>query len=404
MPKLSNTRITKRLVDTIPPSSTIWDSEVRGFGLRCQVNERIYVLKCTIKKQRHFVTIGKHGSPWTVESARAEARRIQYALHRGENSSATQIVTVADLCDRYSKEYAPRKKPSSRKSDAGLIENHVRPLLGRKSVRTVTRRDIEDLHNAIHRGKTAPLDPKAKQMQQRGGQPVRGGPGVANRCLTLLSKLFNLAEEWGIRPDNSNPVRHVKHFPEKGRERFLRPDEIGRLGAVLAASEENTFALAAIRLLILTGARLGEILTLRWEWVDLERGLLQLPDSKTGKKVVHLSQPAIAIFRSLPRLTNNQHVIVGARTGGRLVNLQKPWKRICNAAALTEVRLHDLRHTFASFAVGGGLSLPIIGALLSHGSTQTTERYAHFQRDQIHEAGELVGETLGALLSGGVRS
>jgi len=190
----------------------------------------------------------------------------------------------------------------------------------------------------------------------------------------------------------------VEKYRERKVERFLSAEEIARLGNALASAEqdgsESPFAIAAIRLLIFTGARLGEILTLEWEHVNLSDRVLELPDSKTGRKRIYLNPPALDVLMQLPRFNSNPYVIVGRRTGCHLVNLQKPWQRIRHAAALDGVRVHDLRHSFASIAVSSGLTLPLIGKLLGHSKSVTTERYAHLADDPLRAANELVGQRL----------
>jgi integrase len=217
--------------------------------------------------------------------------------------------------------------------------------------------------------------------------------------------MLNLTETWGERPANSNPCRNIEKYRERKRERFLSEGELARLGAALAEAEkqvsESPSAVAAIRLLALSGARLNEILTLRWEHVDFERGCLRLSESKTGAKTIHLSPPALALLASLPRIEGNPHVLPGMKAGAHLVNLEKPWRRIRAAATLPDVRLHDLRHSFASFGAGAGLGLPVIGALLGHTQAATTQRYAHLAADPLKQASDLIGGRIAAALSNG---
>jgi integrase len=404
----STTKITKRLVDHLKPGQEIWDSEVRGFGVRRQTKSRSYALKCFVNGRQKRVTIGIHGSPWTVETARKKAQVFLVAVRDGidpidaRRAFGNQPI-MAQLCSRFMDEYAVHhKKASSAHLDRKNIENHVIPLLGNRLIVDVTRADIEAFREAVRKGKTAPSDPRAQQLAQRGGSPVRGGNGVANRCLALLSKMFNLAEEWELRVANTNPVRGVRHDPERKRERFLTADEFARLGKALREADktESPHMIAAIRLLIYTGARLGEILGLQWDWVDLDRGLLLLPDSKTGQKTIRLSAPAVQIFRSLPRFAGNPFVIVGSKAHRPLNKLQKPWRRIRDQAGLNDVRIHDLRHSFASIGVGQGLSLQVVGALLGHARTNTTERYAHLQKDHVWQANQDVGEAIEMMLHG----
>lgn len=215
---------------------------------------------------------------------------------------------------------------------------------------------------------------------------------------------MNLAEKWGLRPDGSNPCRHVDRFPERKVERFLSSDDLGRLGEVLCQMErtatERPSVIAAIRLLVFTGARLGEILDLQWDHVDLERSCLRLPESKTGAKVIHLNAPAMEVINGIERQAGSPWVITGRVKGKPLVNLRKPWHRIRKEAGLDTIRLHDLRHSFASAGAAGGLSLPIIGALLGHSQPQTTARYAHLAADPLKQANDMIGQRIAAAMQG----
>ena len=179
-------------------------------------------------------------------------------------------------------------------------------------------------------------------------------------------------------------------------------DELAHLGEVLTEAEhtgtELPSAIAAIRLLLFSGCRRSEILTLQWEHVDFERQCLRLQESKTGAKTVYLSPPALEVLTGTERQEGNPYVIRGAKPGAHLVNLTKPWMRIRARAGLDDVRLHDLRHSFASVAVAGGLSLPLIGALLGHTQPQTTARYAHLAADPLRQATDLVGRRIAAAM------
>ncbi len=399
-------RITKRAVDALNPGSVLWDTDVKGFGVRCQRRDKVYFLKATVRGKQRWLTIGPHGSPWTPEKARREAKRKHGAIADGKDPAADREAarhnpTVADLCDRYLEDYAKEhKKPSSVATDNANIENHVRPLLGKSFVADLTQTDIDRFKKAVKGGKTA----RPRKEAQQGGPGVTGGPGVANRCLALLSKMFNLAERWGWRPGGTNPCRHVDKYKENKREKFLSEAELARLSDALTVGErdgtETPYAIAAIRLLIFTGARLGEILTLEWDHVDFQRAMLLLPDSKTGQKAVFLSAPALDVLSNLPRLENNPHVICGDKAGAHLVNIQKPWRRIRDRAELENLRLHDLRHSFASMAASGGLSLQMIGALLGHTQASTTERYAHLAADPLRAANEAIGLRIAAVMKG----
>ena len=252
--------------------------------------------------------------------------------------------------------------------------------LGNHRVTEVTRADVAKLHHDL-----------------------RHIAYDANRCLEMISKMFNLAEMWGLRPDGSNPRKHIKKYPEEKRERFLSPAELKRVGEVLREMEQEGIELpssiAAARLLILTGCRLGEIMTLKWEHVDIPGKALRLPDSKTGAKVVHLGQPAVEVLEKIERLRGNPWVIVGTKPGARLTDLQPFWQRVRARAGLKDVRIHDLRHTFASTAVASGQGLPMIGKLLGHTQVQTTARYAHLAADPVKSAADQVSASIAAALN-----
>jgi integrase len=308
-------------------------------------------------------------------------------VHKGtdpseERQGARKSPTIADLAQRYIAEHArKKKKPRSVASDEALLRLHILPNLGSRKVASVMRTDIQRLHHKMNET-----------------------PGAANRTLALISKMLNLAERWDWRSDGSNPCRHVDKYPEHRSERFLSDVELARLANALAESErsgtESSSAIAAIRLLLFTGARLSEILTLQWRHVDTERQCLRLPDSKTGAKTIYLPAPALHILANLHRSDGNPYVIAGAKPGAHLVNLRKPWGRIRKRAELQDVRLHDLRHSFASMAAAGGLSLPIIGALLGHTQPATTARYAHLAADPLKQATDLIGQRIAAAMAG----
>jgi integrase len=212
--------------------------------------------------------------------------------------------------------------------------------------------------------------------------------------------MFNIAERCGLRPNGSNPCRHVEKYAERKRERMLSPAELARLGDALVAYDGSPYAAAAVKLLVFTGARLGEVLGLRWEWIDFERAEVRLPDSKSGAKTIHLPPPALAVLTELPRIEGNPHVIAGGREGAAWVNLEKPWRAIRKAAGLDDVRLHDLRHAFASVAASSGMGLPIIGKMLGHTQAQTTARYAHLANDPVKAAAATVAGKIAAAMTG----
>jgi len=249
----------------------------------------------------------------------------------------------------------------------------------------------------IKSGVTASVSLKGGK-RPHGSLPT-GGTGVAAQCVALISTLLAFAMERGLRSDN--PAKGIKKPPVRKLERFLSVEEISRLGAGLeteANTTSNPYPCAAIKLLLLTGARRGEIMGLQWQNVDFARKCLRLPDSKTGAKIIFLNHAALEILRELPRLSDNLHVIPGTRRGAAYVGIDKAWLRVRTAAALCDVRLHDLRHSFASMAAGDGFSLPIIGALLGHKNSATTARYAHLASDPLRAANEAVGAKISTAL------
>lgn len=384
-------KITKRAVDQLSPGSRyvlLWDKEVKGFGVRCRPSgSKHYVLKMRVGGRQRWITIGRHGSPWTPDTARREALRL-LGLRAAGHDPATErdrqkgAITIAELGARFLQEYVPQHcKPRTAEEYQRAVDQFIGPVLGRHRIADLTRADVAQLHHHF-----------------------RDRPCQANRSLAVLSKMMNLAEAWGLRLDGSNPVRHVRKYREHKRERYLTREELQRLGAVLADAQtkaaESPFAIAAIGLLVLTGARLTEILTLRWEYVDVANQVLRLPDSKTGAKLIYLNAAAINLLRTMPRMQDNPYVIAGKKTGARLINLQKAWRRIRAEANLDDVRIHDLRHSFASVAAGVGMSLPMIGKLLGHSQPATTARYAHLAVDPIRTASNLIGAELTAAMHG----
>lgn len=405
---MAKLRITKRVVDHMAVGAVVWDTDVKGFGVRRQGEHRVYMLKTRLNGRQRWFTIGEHGSPWTPESAREEAQRRWGLIRSGTNLAAVREArrtqpTVAEMCQRYLAEYARHhKKPASVAADQRNIDNHILPLLGSRTVLEITPEDIDDFKRKVRDGATR--RPAAVAANGRHGRPVQGGPGAANRCLEALSKMFNLAEDkWGWRPRQSNPCYRIVHYPKRQNQRFLSSAEIDRLGATLAAVEadgsECAGALAALRLLLLTGARLREIIHLEWDWVDIERQIVNLPDSKTGQRPLFLNPAAVELLAGIPRVPDSRFVIAGDEPGQPLRDLQGPWRRIRKLAGIERVRIHDLRHTFASLAASSGASLPMIGKLLGHTQPRTTQRYAHLVHDPVKELNAKVGNRLGAALA-----
>ena len=380
-------KITKRAVDGVGPGQSdqfIWDTELKGFGLKVTpAGNKVYILQYRTGGRgtptKRF-TIGRHGA-YTPDQARTEAVRLVGAIAAGGDPAAVRAAekeapTVADLAARFLSEHVATKTKSRTAVEyRRVIDKIILPAIGNQRVRDLKCADVARLHHAHH-----------------------ATPYEANRVLAVLSKMLNLAEKWGERPDGSNPCRHIEKYSEYKRERMLSAEEFGRLGDALARCDRSPYVVAAIKLLVFTGARLREILGLKWEWIDFERGEARLPDSKSGAKTLHLPPPALAVLAELPQLAGNPYVIVGGVEGRALVNLEKSWLVIRKDAGLGDVRLHDLRHAFAAVAASSGMGLPIIGKMLGHTQAATTHRYAHIAADPVKAAAAAVaGKIAGAM-------
>ena len=387
------TKLTKRAVEGMPAQDRdyiVWDDELSGFGVRIFPSGRkSYLVQYRAGGRTRRRSIGQHGA-LTAEESRKEARKLLGAVAKGGNPAeerrvALQSPTVASLCDRFLDEYAAHHcKPSTAKGYRIVISRYIRPKLGFLKIMDVARSDIVAFHHDL-----------------------RHRPYMANRAVSILSKMFNLAEDWGLRKDGTNPARRIQKYREEERKRYLSDAEQGRLGVVLAQAleegEETPHAVAAIYLLLLTGCRLGEILTLRWDYVAPNH--LELPDSKTGRRRIPLPLEAREILAAMPREPGNPFVIIGEVGGQHLVNLQKTWNRIKQRAGLGGVRMHDLRHTYASVAVMNGVDPFMLKEILGHKSLQTTLRYSHLADHAVQQAAGAVASRLSAALrSGGDRS
>jgi integrase len=386
------TRLSKRTVDAAAAHDRdvfVWDAELSGFGLKVTpAGRKVFVAQYRNRGdgRTRRLTIGVFG-PLTVEEARHEARKVLGQAAIGEDPAsnrkrASGDMEFAPVLEQFLREHVEAKRKARTAEEYRRIANlHLLPRWKNRTVTDLSRQDVVNLH-----------------------RDMAASPYAANRTVALLSKFFNWCEARGLRPDQSNPCRHVEKYPEMKRERFLSTEEFRGLGQTLehfeAAGSVTPWTTAAVWLLIYTGARLNEVLTLKWQHVDLERGLLLLPDSKTGRKTVYLNPSALAVLHKVPRIEGNPYVICGGKEGRHLVNLEKPWRAIRRQAGLDDVRLHDLRHTYASIAAGAGLSLPIIGKLLGHSQPQTTARYAHLAADPLQAANAQIGAEIARALKG----
>lgn len=396
------TKITKTKVAEAQPGTFLWDTEVKGFGVKVTpAGKRIYILQYRTGGRgspTRRINIGEHRSDFTADEARDEAIKLRGDIRRGVDPAAQrrkgrEAPTLKAFSDRYIEDHAkPRKKKRTVDEDERNLRLHILPALGARRISEITQSDIERFH--VER-KSAPTN--------------------ANRCLALLSHMMAMAERWGYRPAGSNPCQHVERYDEKPRERFLTVDELAALGdAADVDASESQSALTAIRLLCLTGCRLSEVLTLQWEYVDWENARLNLPDSKTGKKSVPVGAAAMTLLETLARkifdlgegeekveLADCQlegWVCPADRGDGHFVGIQRVWQRLRSSAGLGDVRLHDLRHGFASMAVAGGDSLYMIGKVLGHRQAATTERYSHLSDDLPRQVADRASSKIEAAL------
>jgi integrase len=356
-----------------------WDAQVTGLGVRITAaGHRSFVLDYRTRSgRRRRYTIGTFPD-WSVAGAREEARKLKRQIDTGgdplaEIEAERGAATVADLIERFLEEHVSRKRPRTQYDYRNMIECHVRPALSRMKVAEVTFSDVDALHRKI----------------TKNGQTTQ-----ANRVITMVAKLFALAIRWQMRADN--PAKGIERNVEHTRKRYLTPTEQVRL---LDAFETHPDQQAAniFRLCLLTGCRSGEAMAMRWDDVELARGIWTKPGSTTKQKAVHivpLSAPVKQLLARLRQETSSPWVFPADSKPGHRVTVQKSWLAICKSARIAGLRIHDLRHSFASLAVNQGASLPLIGALLGHASPTTTARYAHLFDDPQRAAVEHVGKLI----------
>lgn len=425
---MADTKLTKPSVQALKARQkdyVEWCAELPGFGCRIRpTGHKSFIAQYRVggrKRPVRKVTIGSFGKI-TVEQARAEAKRHLAKAALGIDVAAERAkrrgeLTVAQLCDEYLEQGCDGKKPSTLATDKGRIERHIKKLLGARRISEVSRGDVAVFMRDVANGKT-----KADEKTRKHGRArVRGGKGAATRTVRLLGGIFSYAVKQGYL--EMNPRHGVKVYPDGKGERFLNSDELARLGEALTEAESSglpwavneganakhrphthrehrevvsPYAVAAIRLLLLTGCRAGEILNLMWKDVDFERGFLNLRDSKTGAKVVWLSAPALEVLNVLPR--GGAYVIAGARADKPRSDLKRPWKRITSHAGLAGWRLHDLRHSFASIGAASGMGLGLVGKLLGHSSTQTTAKYSHFADNAAQAGADVIAAQIAAAM------
>ena len=375
-------KFTKTALEALQPTSTrqtVYDEATPGLAVRISPSgHKAFYFYFRPGKGRSApskkIQLGTFPE-MSVEQARLKARQYLGQVIQGQDPAndlreAKNITTIASVLETFLLEHVQQKlKPKSIRLYAGAINTHIIPALGKIRVEAVTHRDIARLHHDL-----------------------RDRPYMANRTVAVLSKFFGWCETNGYRDRGSNPVVGLEKFKEEKKQDFLDSDQLAVLGVTISALEKSgkisPLAAAAVRILMLTGMRLMEVLALKWEYLDLEAGTAKLPDSKTGFKVVHLSAPALDILKGLTRYSNFVFPSDTSKTG-HLEGLRRPWGMLRARAGLKgRWRIHDLRHAFASMMVNSGASLPIVGKILGHSQPATTARYAHLEKSPAQKAAD----------------
>jgi integrase len=378
-------RLTDRTVKGLPSPAAgnhvTFDDLIKGFGVRVTAaGAKAFVLKYRRRSDglRRLLTIGTFPD-WTVLAAREEAKRLKREIDGGadpvgQDRADREAPTVNDLCDRYETEQLPKRRASTQREYVSILRRHIRPALGKRKVATLAFADIDALHHRVTKG---------------------AGPYRGNRVIALVSKLCTLAVQWKWRADN--PCKGIERNTEPKRKRYLSGAELERLSAALAEHDDPDAA-DIFRLLLLCGARRGEALAARWADIDLEKGVWTKPGATTKTRTDHvipLSAPARQLLAARYD-TNAEFVFPGRHGHGHRIEVKGNWRRICKAASIRGLRIHDLRHSYASTLASAGVGLHVIGGLLGHTQPSTTHRYAHLLDDPLRAATERAG----AILSG----
>ena len=384
MPRRGELTISKQCVDGLSvegKEAVFWDRELPGFGVRVYPSgTKIYVAQSRGPNSIRRVSLGRHGEI-TADEARKQAAAAIARIKQGEDPSARPLKrapTVADLVERYMEGHVKvHCNAHTQGIYAGSLRNHILPAFGTMAVTSVGRAEVAAFHYRL-----------------------RETPRAANRALMVLSKIFSLAEAWGQAPPGGNPCRFVLRYKEGRRERFLTEDEYRRVGQALRELEAEgplqARAAAALRLIMLTGCRVGEVLTLKWSDIDRKSGEFRLRDAKTGARMVPLTPTALQVLAGIVRVRRSPWVFAGKRRDRHLSDLRPYWHRVRERADVEDVRIHDLRHSFASRALALGLALPMIGRLLGHTDIGSTARYAHLSREAEKIAVARVGDSIEA--------
>ncbi len=384
-------KLSKRTIDAAKPSAAryvLWDSELKGFGVRVERSGlKSFLVRYRHLGRRRFLSLGRFGEI-TPEQARLLAQKALSKVREGadpadERSQDREAITVKKLVVRFLADHVEQKRKSKTATHyRSILEGYLVPKYGSKKAQELTRADMAKLHLGM-----------------------KHAPYQANRLLAVVASMYSFGDKHGLTPEDFNPAKKIEKFPETRRERFLTTEELKRLGQTFRELDESGrfgTAIQALMFLLLTGARLNEILKLKWSYVDLERGLLLLPDSKTGKKTITLNSVSAAILANIKEKSNEtqngDYVFYGVDPAIPRSDLKKPWAAVTEAAGLPSLRIHDLRHSFASIGAGAGLGLPIVGKLLGHTQAATTQRYAHLDADPLRKASDAIGLKIVAAL------
>ncbi len=383
MPKRSGIRLTKRAVDALcveGKDAVFWDRDLAGFGVRVYpTGRKVYVVQSRGPRGPKRKALGRHGDI-SCDEARKLAAALIDRIKQGENPAPGAELTVAGLAERFMRVHVSAHcKPLTAVSYGSKLEKHILPSFGEMGVGEVTGGDVMAMH---HR--------------------MRETPKTADLTVDVLSRMYVLAEAWDLIPPGSNPCRAVHRYRRRPRERFLTPEEFRRLGRALreveAEGSTRPSTIAALRLVMLTGCRKCEILELNWDDVDLTAGELRLRDAKSGPRMVHLTAPALVVLGRIPRTPGEARVFPGREGKSHKPYFDLVWRRVRARAGLEDVRVHDLRHSYASRALALGEGLPTIAKLLGHAGISTTARYAHLMREAEKTAAARVGESIGVHL------
>ena len=385
-------KISKRSVDAAKAASEryiLWDTELKGFGVRVETSgTKSFLVRYRHLGRRRFISLGRFGEI-TPEQARILAQKTLSRVREGSDPADQRIqdrgaITVRGLVEKFLDDHIGQKRKAKTATEyRSVLERYLLPKFGSKKAQELQRAELAKLHLSM-----------------------KDTPYQANRLIATVASMYTYGDKHGLTPENFNPAKRIDRFGETRRERFLSSEELARLGQAFRDLDESGrygTAIPALTFLLLTGARLREVLHLKWSYVDLERVILLLPDSKTGKKAITLNSAAAAILATLRTKANAQpfsdFVFYGVDPEIPRSDLKKPWTAVTKAAGIEGLRIHDLRHSFASVGAGAGLGLPIVGKLLGHTQASTTQRYAHLDADPLRRASDAIGEIITAALN-----